>query len=91
MTVSNPDPMTAQRSEGLVLGPGEGRRIVGGSLDATVKMTLGHPALTSTFEVVSACGDCFRTSGRLRAHDRVGGIPIAGGHASGVACGGSRR
>lgn len=37
---------------GVVLAAGEGRRIVGGSLNATVKMTLDHPALTSTFEVV---------------------------------------
>jgi hypothetical protein len=35
-----------------LLAAGEGRRIVGGSLDATVKMTLDGPASTSTFEVV---------------------------------------
>lgn len=38
------------------MAAGEGRRIVGGSLDATVKMTLDHPALTSTFEVVIGPG-----------------------------------
>ena len=43
-------------SAGLVLPPGAGRRIVGGSLDATVKMTTDHPALTSSFEVVIAPG-----------------------------------
>ncbi|WP_375479262.1 cupin domain-containing protein [uncultured Jatrophihabitans sp.] len=39
-------------SEGLMLPPGAGRRIVGGGLDATVKTTMDQPALTSTFEVV---------------------------------------
>ena len=32
--------------------PGAGRHIVGGGLDATVKMTMDYPALTSTFEIV---------------------------------------
>ena len=39
-------------SEGVLLEPGAGRRIVGGTLDVTVKMTTDHPALTSSFEVV---------------------------------------
>ena len=39
-------------SEGVMLPPGAGRRIVGGGLDATVKMTSDYPALTSTFEIV---------------------------------------
>lgn len=39
-------------SEGVMLSPGAGRRIVGGGLDATVKMTTAYPALTSTFEIV---------------------------------------
>lgn len=36
----------------LMLPPGGGRRIVGGALDATVKMTSDYPALTSSFEMV---------------------------------------
>ncbi len=32
--------------------PRAGRRIAGGGLDATVKMTMDFPALTSTFEIV---------------------------------------
>jgi hypothetical protein len=47
---------TPRHAEGVVLAAGEGRRIVGGGLDATVKMTLDHPALTSTFEVVIGPG-----------------------------------
>lgn len=39
-------------SEGVMLSPGAGRRIVGGGLDATVKVTADHPALTSSFEMV---------------------------------------
>ena len=31
-------------SAGAVLPPGAGRRITGGSLDATVKMTMDYPA-----------------------------------------------
>ena len=38
-------------SEGLMLPPGAGRKIVGGGLDATVKTTTSYPALTSTFEM----------------------------------------
>ena len=41
---------------GLVLPPGGGRRIIGGKLDATVKMTGDYPALTSTFEIVIGPG-----------------------------------
>src|SRR5208283_4389223 len=43
-------------SAGAVLPPGAGRRTAGGSLDATVKMTMDYPASTSTFEVVIGPG-----------------------------------
>jgi oxalate decarboxylase/phosphoglucose isomerase-like protein (cupin superfamily) len=36
----------------LMLPPGGGRRILGGALDATVKMTSDYPAATSSFEMV---------------------------------------
>ena len=49
------DPALRSTSAGAVLPPGGGRRIVGGALDATV-MTMDHPALTSTFDVVIAPG-----------------------------------
>ena len=39
-------------AEGIVLPPGGGHHIQGGGLDATVKSTMDHPALTSSFEVV---------------------------------------
>lgn len=39
-------------TDGVMLGPGEGERIVGGALDATVKVTTSEPALMSTFEMV---------------------------------------
>jgi quercetin dioxygenase-like cupin family protein len=39
-------------SDGLALGPGGGRRIRGGGIEATVKITGSDGALTSTFEVV---------------------------------------
>ncbi len=39
-------------SEGRMLPPGGGEHIVGGGLNATVKMTTDYPALTSTFEMV---------------------------------------
>ena len=42
----------AVKPAGVMLPPGAGRRIVGGGLDATVKMTSDYPALTSTFEIV---------------------------------------
>jgi mannose-6-phosphate isomerase-like protein (cupin superfamily) len=35
-----------------MLGPGEGRRIRGGALDATLKVAGGPGAITSTFEIV---------------------------------------
>ena len=38
--------------EANMLPPGAGRLIVGGGLNATVKMTMDYPALTSTFEIV---------------------------------------
>ena len=43
-------------ADGVVLPPGAGRRIVGGGLDATVKMTADHPALSSSFEIVVGPG-----------------------------------
>lgn len=43
-------------SQGVLLPRGGGCRIVGGALDTSVKMTMDHPALTSTFEVVIAPG-----------------------------------
>ena len=43
-------------TDGVMLAPGGGRRIAGGTLDATVKMTIDHPALTSSFEIVVAPG-----------------------------------
>ena len=39
-------------TDGVMLGPGEGRRIVGKGLDATVKSTMDLPALTASFEIV---------------------------------------
>ena len=36
---------------GVMLGPGEGQRLLGGGMDATIKVTLGHPALASMFEL----------------------------------------
>ena len=39
-------------ADGIMLLPGQGRRIAGGALDATVKSTLSTPALTSTFEMI---------------------------------------
>jgi len=41
---------------GAVLPPGAGRRITGGSLDATVKMTMDYPVSASTFEVIIGPG-----------------------------------
>ena len=35
-----------------MLGPGEGRRIRGGALEATLKVPGGPGAITSTFEIV---------------------------------------
>lgn len=37
---------------GVMLEPGEGRRIVGGSLDATVKVAGEHHPFAATFEVI---------------------------------------
>ena len=56
MQSSATESRSEHRPAGVVLGPGEGRRISGGRLDATVKMALDHPALTSTFEVVVGPG-----------------------------------
>jgi quercetin dioxygenase-like cupin family protein len=39
-------------TDGIMLLPGQGRRIAGGALDATVKSTMSTPALTSTFEMI---------------------------------------
>ncbi len=56
--MTGPHPPAAGRlvTDGVVLPPGGGRRIAGGNLDATVKMTAGHPALTSSFEITVAPG-----------------------------------
>jgi mannose-6-phosphate isomerase-like protein (cupin superfamily) len=51
---------------GVVLLHGAGRRITGGSLDATVKITTDHPALTSAFEVVIGPG--FDVGAHVHAH-----------------------
>ena len=53
-------------SEGIMLAPGEGRRIVGGALDATVKATTDTPALTSTFEMVIPPG--YDVGAHVHAH-----------------------
>jgi mannose-6-phosphate isomerase-like protein (cupin superfamily) len=50
----------------VVLLPGAGRRITGGSLDAAVKITTDHPALTSAFEVVIGPG--FDVGTHVHAH-----------------------
>lgn len=49
-----------------MLGPGGGRRIVGGGLDATVKMTTGYPALMSSFEIVLPPG--YDVGAHVHAH-----------------------
>ncbi len=41
---------------GMMLAPGEGRRITGGGMQATLKVAGGQDALTSTFEVVVPAG-----------------------------------
>ena len=53
-------------SEGIMLAPGEGRRIVGGALDATIKSTMDVPALTSTFEMVIPPG--YDVGAHVHAH-----------------------
>ncbi len=44
--------MTGPVAPPTMLGPGEGRRIRGGALDATLKVAGGPGAITSTFEIV---------------------------------------
>jgi mannose-6-phosphate isomerase-like protein (cupin superfamily) len=53
-------------TDGIMLGPGEGRRIAGGALDATVKSTMDEPALTSTFEMVIPPG--YDVGAHVHAH-----------------------
>jgi oxalate decarboxylase/phosphoglucose isomerase-like protein (cupin superfamily) len=53
-------------TDGIMLGPGEGRRIVGGALDATVKSTMDAPALTSSFEMVIPAG--YDVGAHVHAH-----------------------
>jgi uncharacterized RmlC-like cupin family protein len=53
-------------TDGIMLGPGEGRRIVGGALDATVKSTMDAPALTSSFEMVIPPG--YDVGAHVHAH-----------------------
>lgn len=48
--------MTTSLVTPTMLGPGEGRRIRGGALDATLKVAGGPGAITSTFEIVIAPG-----------------------------------
>jgi uncharacterized RmlC-like cupin family protein len=43
-------------TDGVMLSPGAGRRIVGGGLDATVKVASDHPALMSSFEMIIPAG-----------------------------------
>ena len=38
-------------NSGVMLAGGEGRRIAGGGVDATVKVTMDHAAFASTFEM----------------------------------------
>jgi mannose-6-phosphate isomerase-like protein (cupin superfamily) len=49
-----------------MLAPGGGRRIVGGGLDATVKVTTSHPALMSTFEMIIPAG--YDVGAHVHAH-----------------------
>ena len=42
--------------DGVTSSPRSGRRIVGGGLDATLKVTTDHPALMSSFELVAPPG-----------------------------------
>jgi mannose-6-phosphate isomerase-like protein (cupin superfamily) len=49
-----------------MLQPGEGRRIVGGGLDATLKVAGDHPALMSTFEVLLPPG--YDVGAHVHAH-----------------------
>ena len=53
-------------SDGVMLAPGGGRRIVGGGLDATVKVTTSHPALMSTFEMIIPAG--YDVGAHVHAH-----------------------
>ena len=53
-------------SDGVMLSPGGGRRIVGGGLDATVKVTTSHPALMSTFEMIIPAG--YDVGAHVHAH-----------------------
>jgi oxalate decarboxylase/phosphoglucose isomerase-like protein (cupin superfamily) len=50
----------------LMLPPGVGRRILGGALDATIKMPSSYPALTSSFEMVIPPG--FDVGVHVHAH-----------------------
>lgn len=49
-----------------MLGPGQGRRIKGGALDATVKSTMDAPALTSSFEMIIPAG--YDVGAHVHAH-----------------------
>ena len=53
-------------SEGIMLMPGEGRRIKGGALDATIKSTMDAPALTSSFEMIIPAG--YDVGAHVHAH-----------------------
>lgn len=53
-------------SEGIMLAPGEGERIVGKGLDVTVKSTMEERAMTSSFEVVIPPG--YDVGAHVHAH-----------------------
>ena len=53
-------------SEGIMLLPGQGHRIRGGPLDATVKSTTDLPALTSSFEMIIPPG--YDVGAHVHAH-----------------------
>jgi mannose-6-phosphate isomerase-like protein (cupin superfamily) len=53
-------------TDGVMLASGAGRRIVGGGLDATLKVAGDHPALMSTFEMIIPAG--YDVGAHVHAH-----------------------
>src|ERR1700693_4538962 len=53
-------------TDGVMLSPGAGRRIVGGGLDATVKVASDPPALMSSFEMIIPAG--YDVGAHVHAH-----------------------
>lgn len=53
-------------SDGIMLSPGDGHRIKGGALDATVKSRMDAPALTSSFEMIIPPG--YDVGAHVHAH-----------------------